>query len=120
MAHILYAKAFFSADIGLSTEFKNWHSIIDQTVGFPDEHMPKIQRALVQYAMLYGATTAGDQQFRGVELPDASKIDGSIFLRAAFLTLKSANEGKEERKTNSKKTANGFALESTWYWDFDF
>lgn len=85
--------------------------------------MPKIQRALAQYAMLYGATPAGDQQFNDVELPGADKIDGSIFIRAAFLTLKSATEGKEERKANNhvfRDSANGFELEPTWYWDFDF
>lgn len=113
-------KDFFAADIGLSTEFKDWHSIIDQAIDFPDEHMPKIQRTFAHYAMLYGATPGGDQQFKGVELPGADQIDGSIFLRAAFLTLKSAKEGKEERKANNKESANGLELEYAWYWEFGF
>ena len=51
----------------------------------PDEHLCKVQRALMHYGEVYGGKTPGD--FAGLkELGGAEKLDGTLFVRAAGLT----------------------------------
>ena len=61
-----------------------WLQIMQSTLAHPDDHLPKLQRALSEYASRFGATPAG--YFKGTELQDAELIDGTLFLRVAGLT----------------------------------
>lgn len=74
---------------------------------------------MAHFASLYGGVSAGDEQFKGVELKDADHLDGSLFTRAAALTIKSAVEGKEKRiAENNTKFPDGTENEAAWYWGF--
>ena len=61
-----------------------WLPIIQSTLTHPDDHLPKLQRALAEYSSHFGSTPAG--YFTGTELKDAELIDGTLFVRAAGLT----------------------------------
>jgi hypothetical protein len=61
-----------------------WLPIMQSTLTYPDDHLPKLQRALSEYASRFGNTLAGT--FAGTELKDAELIDGTLFIRAAGLT----------------------------------
>jgi len=61
-----------------------WLSIIQSSLTHPDEHLPKLQRALAEYSSRFGSTPAG--YFKGTELKDAELIDGTLFVRVAGLT----------------------------------
>ena len=62
----------------------SWLPIIQSTLTHPDDHVPKLQRALAEYSSHFGSTPAGS--FAGTELKDAELIDGTLFVRAAGLT----------------------------------
>lgn len=63
----------------------SWFPILQTTLMHPNEHLPKLQRALAHYAAVYGHTDAG--KFAHLpRLPGAEKIDGTLFLRTAILT----------------------------------
>lgn len=75
-----------------------WLSIIQTSIVHPDDHLPKLQRALAHYASLYGTREAGQSDFVGTELEGAEKLDGSLFIRVAGLTaerLGRVREGQE-------------------------
>ncbi|KAF4609520.1 hypothetical protein D9613_012352 [Agrocybe pediades] len=63
-----------------------WLTIIQATVSHPDDHMPKLLRALANHAVHLGSTPRGAfalvKDLEGVE-----EIDGTLFLRAAVLTM---------------------------------
>jgi len=61
-----------------------WMPIIQSVLTHPDEHLPKLQRALAEYSCRFGSTPAG--YFNGTELKDAELIDGTLFVRVAGLT----------------------------------
>ena len=61
-----------------------WLPIIQSSLTHPDDHVPKLQRALAEYSSHFGSTPAG--YFTGTELKDAEFIDGTLFVRAAGLT----------------------------------
>jgi len=61
-----------------------WLQIMQSALIHPDDHLPKLQRALSEYASRFGATPAG--YFKGTKLKDAELIDGTLFLRVAGLT----------------------------------
>lgn len=84
-----------------------WLSIIQGTLGHPEDHVSKIQRAFVHYAQLYGSNAAGKEVFAVTELEGADKVDGSLFLRAATLTHLRVTGDKDFEKGN----------EFPW-WDF--
>ncbi|TFK60287.1 hypothetical protein BDN72DRAFT_905098 [Pluteus cervinus] len=65
-----------------------WLPILESAAVHRDDHLPKIQRALAHYASIYGTRSAGMPDFERTELPDADKLDGSLFLRVAGLTAK--------------------------------
>lgn len=52
----------------------------------PDDHAPKLQRALAHYGVLYGTRTSGQPDFANTELPFANQLDGTLFIRTAGLT----------------------------------
>lgn len=62
-----------------------WLAVLQSTLLHPNEHLPKAQRALAQYARLHGDRPAGI--FKGTELKDAEILDGSLFVRVAALTM---------------------------------
>ncbi|KAG6867506.1 hypothetical protein C0993_001915 [Termitomyces sp. T159_Od127] len=75
-----------------------WLPIIQTSIVHPDDHLPKLQRALAHYASLYGTREAGRKDFTETELEGAEKLDGSLFIRVAGLTaerLGRVREGKE-------------------------
>ena len=94
----------------------DWFSIIGKTFEHSDEHLPKLQRALAHFASVHGGVSAGDEQFAGVELEGAHLIDGSLFTRAASLTITSLVEGKDARK--AKGNLDSDDGEAVLYWDF--
>jgi len=69
-------------------EEKLWEDIIETTITLPDDHLPKLQRALSHFAKVYGGRKAGGADFKGTELEGADCLDGSLFVRTAALTMK--------------------------------
>jgi len=67
-----------------------WLPIIEGAIVHPDDHYPKIQRALAHYGALYGTRSAGQKDFVETELKGAEKIDGTMWIRIAGLTHKRA------------------------------
>ncbi|TFY82506.1 hypothetical protein EWM64_g1509 [Hericium alpestre] len=71
-----------------------WLRIIQNALVHPVEHLVKLQRVLAFFAVKYGGREQG--HFAGAALEGAEKLDGTLFLRAAGLTmdrLGRANEG---------------------------
>ncbi len=64
-----------------------WLALVQSTVMHPDDHLCKLQRSLAHFASLYGTTQAGHFKDLGVELDGAEKLDGSLFVRVAGLTM---------------------------------
>ena len=62
-----------------------WLAVEQSTLLHPDEHLPKVQRALAHYAKLYGTAKAG--KWNETELDGAELLDGSLFVRVAWLTM---------------------------------
>ncbi|KAG6373572.1 hypothetical protein JVT61DRAFT_6220 [Boletus reticuloceps] len=68
-----------------------WYPILADTLVHPNEHLCKVQRALAHFNVLYGHREAGfvlDSLSKdGVDVdPEYAYLDGTIFLRAAWLT----------------------------------
>ena len=73
-----------------------WTRIIPSAIQGPDEHMPKIARALVDFAVRWGTRPPGYFSSRAREsdagqsplsLEGIEKLDGTLFVRVAGLTL---------------------------------
>lgn len=63
-----------------------WTPILESSITHPDEHLPKLQRALAHFASLYGHKSFGRDAI-GISLPGVSThLDGSLFLRVAALS----------------------------------
>ncbi|KAF7311978.1 hypothetical protein MIND_00209600 [Mycena indigotica] len=93
--------SFFSADI--LTEFPDaepdpsetaypdasipnlWFKVIQSSLVHPDDHLSKTQRTLAHFGSLWSTVPAGE--FEDTELDDSSMIDGTLFVRAAALTM---------------------------------
>ncbi|KAG7095398.1 hypothetical protein E1B28_006151 [Marasmius oreades] len=75
-----------------------WLSIIQRSIVHPDDHVVKFQRALYHYASKFGPTPAG--YFANTELPDADQLDGTLFVRAAELTIKKLGREIDELPKN--------------------
>ncbi|KXN91345.1 Oxidoreductase AflY [Leucoagaricus sp. SymC.cos] len=90
-----------------------WLPLVQTTIVHPDEHLPKVIRALATFASKFGTTTAGSfgspevcaEGALKTELPGAEFLDGTLFIRAAGLT--SARMGRV-----------GQGEAASW-WDFD-
>ncbi|KAK7026431.1 hypothetical protein VNI00_015666 [Paramarasmius palmivorus] len=87
----------------LKKEPNPWLPIIENAITHPDDHIPKCQRALLHYATLYGTRPRGS--FAETELPGAEILDGTLFVRAARLTM--------ERVGRERKDAPKLQI----YWD---
>jgi len=62
-----------------------WLPVLQSTLVHPNDHLAKIQRALAHYAAIYGEREVG--YFEGTELEGAERIDGTLFVRAAGMTM---------------------------------
>ncbi|EIN04883.1 hypothetical protein PUNSTDRAFT_75682 [Punctularia strigosozonata HHB-11173 SS5] len=68
-----------------------WLPLIQSALWHPDDHIPKVQRTLAHYARLYGHRHSG--HFSGLladaddKLPSLEKLDSTLFLRVAGLTM---------------------------------
>ena len=72
-----------------------WHPIIQTTIVHPDDHLCKIQRALLHFAEVYGGAPRGTFASQGFDT-----LDGTLFLRVAGLTadrLGWMREGQAQR-----------------------
>ncbi|PBK89656.1 hypothetical protein ARMGADRAFT_1033184 [Armillaria gallica] len=89
----------------LTSTHNPWFKIVQHAVVHPDDHLCKIQRAFVHYATLYGMRPSGEPEISRTELPGAEKLDGTLFLRAAYLTAKhfEPREGEKHGGENSFK-----------------
>ncbi|KAI0337856.1 hypothetical protein BDW22DRAFT_1464375 [Trametopsis cervina] len=62
-----------------------WAQIVQTTLVHPNEHLCKLQRALLHFAEQYGGTAPS--RFADAEaLPGAQELDGTLFVRVAKLT----------------------------------
>ncbi|KAF8915710.1 hypothetical protein CPB85DRAFT_1374947 [Mucidula mucida] len=68
-----------------SDSVNRWFPIVQDAILHPDDHLCKLQRALVHFAETYG-TRKGELE--GTELEGAGSVDGSLFVRTAGLTAK--------------------------------
>ncbi|KAF9263179.1 hypothetical protein L218DRAFT_902653 [Marasmius fiardii PR-910] len=79
------SRALPSPDSPIAKNPNPWTYTIQQALTHPDDHVPKLLRALLYYSTVYGATEASS--FAGTELKGADSIDGTLFIRAAGLTV---------------------------------
>ncbi|KAG6863736.1 hypothetical protein C0991_003623, partial [Blastosporella zonata] len=84
----LHERSLPSATSIKATTPNPWFPIIQTAVTIPDDHLPKLHRALAHFGSLYGTRAPGQPDFADTELPFAEKLDGSLFIRAAGLTNK--------------------------------
>ncbi|OSD00411.1 hypothetical protein PYCCODRAFT_1414510 [Trametes coccinea BRFM310] len=82
-----------------------WLAILQSTLQHPDDHLCKLQRSLAHFAELYGATEPGHLKKLGVDLEGAERVDGSLFVRVAGLSMERVGWMREGQDRNS--------------WDFD-
>lgn len=85
-----------------------WPRVIQSAIRFEDEHMPKIARALMDFALRWGTrapeyfSTAGEKKHTGapsLTLEGIERLDGTLFVRIAGLTfdrLGWLDEGEKE------------------------
>jgi len=74
-----------------------WYPLLQSTLMHPGEHLLKLERAFAHYASLYGTTPKN--HFKDVDLEGIEELDGTLFLRAAWLSLNRngwMREGDEE------------------------
>nr|XP_019046071.1 hypothetical protein I302_04811 [Kwoniella bestiolae CBS 10118]OCF25001.1 hypothetical protein I302_04811 [Kwoniella bestiolae CBS 10118] len=83
-----------------------WMGIVESCLAYPDSHVPKAIRSLIYFSELYGSTRRGC--FIGTYLtggqthetiPGLSKVDGTVFVRAAGAIMNQmgwTREGQEE------------------------
>ena len=77
-----------------------WLAIVQTTLVHPDEHLCKLQRSLLHFASMFGATAPGRFSSLSKALPGAEVLDGTLFIRAAGLTanlLGWVREGQAEK-----------------------
>ncbi|TFK60286.1 hypothetical protein BDN72DRAFT_872922 [Pluteus cervinus] len=72
-----------------------WLPLLETTLVYPDDHVPKLQRALSHYAGLYGNKAAGSEELKNTELKGAELVDGTLFIRVAGLTAKRMGRMRE-------------------------
>ena len=73
----------------------------------PNEHLPKLQRALAHYASVYGLAEKGHWKEKETELEGAELLDGSLFVRVAGLTA-TALGWMREGQSRGEWTFTGF------------
>ncbi|PFH49535.1 hypothetical protein AMATHDRAFT_62998 [Amanita thiersii Skay4041] len=63
-----------------------WLPIIQSAIAHEEDHVPKLQRTFVYWSQLYGHKGPNDAVLSSTELPDADKIDGTLFIKVAKMT----------------------------------
>ncbi|KAJ7259284.1 hypothetical protein C8J57DRAFT_1339972 [Mycena rebaudengoi] len=91
-----YASAFPLASSPLAITPNPWTQIIQSALVHPDDHLCKVIRALAHYASIYGTIAPGT--FKLTELKDSEVIDGTLFIRAAGLTMQKMGRVREGEK----------------------
>jgi hypothetical protein len=94
----------------LSSPISSWTRIIASGLQFPDEHSPKLVRALADFAVRWGTRAAGyyatgkndggtDGCWRPLE--GIERLDGTLFVRIAGITIERlgwVHEGEKARR----------------------
>ncbi|KAF8641640.1 hypothetical protein AX16_009866 [Volvariella volvacea WC 439] len=75
-----------------------WLPILQATLPYPDDHLPKLQRALSHYGGLFGTRPAGSADFADTELEGADVLDGTLFIRVSGLTAKRIGRVRDDEK----------------------
>lgn len=79
----------------------SWFPLLQSTLVHPDEHLPKLQRSLAEFSRLYGTRAPGKlADAAASSLKDADRLDGTVFIRTAGLTMDRLGwmrEGKPRR-----------------------
>ena len=88
-----------------------WTRIIPSAIQGPDEHTPKIARALVDFAVRWGTRPPGyfSAGQSPLSLEGIEKLDGTLFVRVAGLTLDRlgwVNEGEKACSWDTDGAAN--------------
>lgn len=65
-----------------------WLPVLQSTILHPNEHLPKLQRALAHYALRYGYETRAGRWQGWTELEGSEVLDGTLFARIAGLTMR--------------------------------
>ncbi|EKM48588.1 uncharacterized protein PHACADRAFT_266276 [Phanerochaete carnosa HHB-10118-sp] len=94
-----------------STAPNPWLPIVQTTLVHPDEHLCKMQRALMHFAGCYGDTDPGALAHSGLQ--GAEVLDGTLFARVAVLTadrLRWMREGEEKQGWDHSGFAEGYKL----------
>ncbi|KDE09872.1 hypothetical protein MVLG_00270 [Microbotryum lychnidis-dioicae p1A1 Lamole] len=87
-----------------------WSTVLASAVDHPDDHVAKVIRSLAFAATHFGQSPAG---FYQASLPGTEVMDGSIFIRAAGMTLQAMGWCHEGESPGSwDRSALGF--ESAW------
>ena len=64
-----------------------WLALMQSTIMHPDDHLCKLQRALLHYSSLFGTTRKGTfAHLKADGLAGAEELDGTLFVRVAGLT----------------------------------
>ncbi|TFY67529.1 hypothetical protein EVJ58_g1558 [Rhodofomes roseus] len=63
-----------------------WLALVERAIVHPDDHVVKVQRALLHYSKAYGGRGPGT--FEDTALEGAEVVDGTLFVRVAQLTAK--------------------------------
>ncbi|KAJ7627962.1 hypothetical protein DFH06DRAFT_1006528 [Mycena polygramma] len=91
-----YASAFPMASSPLAITPNPWLVLIQSALVHPDDHLCKVIRTLAHYATIYGAVTPGT--FKMTELANSEVIDGTLFIRAAGVTMRKMGRVREGEK----------------------
>ncbi|KAJ7633990.1 hypothetical protein B0H17DRAFT_961581 [Mycena rosella] len=91
-----YESAFPMASSPLALTPNPWMQLIQSALVHPDDHLCKVIRTLAHYGTVYGAVAPGT--FRMTELKDSEVIDGTLFIRAAGLTMIKMGRVREGEK----------------------
>lgn len=78
-----------------------WLQVTQSTLVHPNEHLPKAIRSLAHFAHLLGSKPPGTWADKNCKLEGAEKLDGTLFVRVASLTMDRLGwvregEGKKE------------------------
>lgn len=78
-----------------------WMQVMQSTLVHPNEHLPKAIRSLSHFAHLLGTKPTGTWADKSSKLEGAEKLDGTLFVRIASLTMDHlgwVREGQEKKE----------------------
>jgi hypothetical protein len=95
-----------------------WTEVISTSINHDDEHYPKLQRALIHFAALYGTKDFSDifgsdseKTAANAELKPMEGLDGSLFARAALASL---DHILREKGGEDGKGTDGLGATAVW------